>query len=119
MRYIYYRIYRFYLQWGDKTPDVLATAVITTVHICHILTILLILENHKHFDLDFSWWVIFPIAIIYIIYYNIFKRPYNQKVEKWNAEDSSKRDLKGAGIWFYIIFSVVLPFYLATKNFTD
>jgi len=116
--YIYYRIYRFYLQWGDKTPDVLATAVITAVHICHILSIILILEKFNQIDLEFTYWVILPIAIIYAFYYHLFKQSYSKSAAKWDEEESTTRDLKGAGIWLYIIFSIVLPFYMATKIYT-
>lgn len=116
LRYIYFRVYNFYSKWGDRTPDVLSIAVITVTQCCNVLTLLILLNYMKILDVELSYWVILPVGVIYTANYYFLTSSYEQSSLKWRHEEPTIRDLKGVGIWIYVIISVALPFYFASNS---
>lgn|SRR5690554_1573296 len=119
MKYIYYQIFKFYAKWGDRTPDILAIAVITTVECCNILSILFLLRYYTNFKFEVSEWWVIPIGILYFINFQYFKNiPIEQK-KKWDVQNPTRRDTIGALIILFIIISIAFPFYFATKIYNQ
>jgi|SRR5690554_28843 len=119
MKYIYYQIYRFYKRWGDRASDIAAVGLITLVECCNILAVLYLFTYYRSFKIEISIWSIVPIGGLYLLNYFYFKKISSTDIKKWDAEDPTRRDTKGALIILYIALSIAFPFYLATKIYNQ
>lgn len=125
MKYVYYRIYKFYLSHKESNPKSMAELVITTVLIfllwgVFLFTILIILDIRVSFPESGKYAIPFVMLVVYT---SIRLSPFGrnvlsdyQRISIWENE-AGKAKHRNGWIIFFSIF-IILGFGLAMSAYT-
>jgi hypothetical protein len=114
--YIYYRVYKFYLEFNESSPWVFSIAALSfsTLFIFDSLLILLneVLDTKTKNNIDSGNWVVVAILFFNIVRYTWIK-PYAKLEQRWGEKKGDlKESVKRWLVLFYLFGSLITSLYL-------
>jgi hypothetical protein len=108
--YVYYRVYRYFLDKGDNIPETKGALVLSLLQFFTLLDIFVLIREFHPFILppDYSVLLI-AIVLVAVNLYRYERHQMDILNNKWQNEDNLRRKRNGYLIGLYLIVSIVIP----------
>lgn len=113
--YIFYRVYKGYMNWGESDiPGVYALCVITLFPCLNISSLIFFgidILKVKSWSYDKLLLLICFLTIIFYNYYRIYKRiGLSNLLNKWEEVDKKRKRVLTGWMFVYFVLSVIVLF---------
>ena len=110
--YIFFRIYKFFLQKGDNAPETKGSLILSLIQFLTILDLIIVGTLIFNYTLPSSKYYFLPLGVLLgvVNWYRYEKKlDIEQLAEKWRNEDMKKSFRNGGLIVLYLLCSGAFP----------